>query len=101
MRQILRQPANFGKIFALCARQQILNQIFENPWLPQFAPLFCGAAGRAVPRVPLAPLRCTRAVLTLAHAARQSPARFGGVAAHSRGVTTRLPRRVGTGAGAQ
>ena len=35
MRQILRQPANFGKIFARCARQQILDQIFENTYLGQ------------------------------------------------------------------
>ena len=33
--QILRQTANFGEIFARCARLQILNQIFENPCLGQ------------------------------------------------------------------
>ena len=33
--QILRQSANFGEIFARCARLQILNQIFENPCLGQ------------------------------------------------------------------
>ena len=33
--QILRQPANFGQILARFARQQILHQIFENPYLGQ------------------------------------------------------------------
>ena len=36
--QILRQTANFGEIFARCARLQILNQIFENPCLRAKAP---------------------------------------------------------------
>ena len=29
--QLLEAAANFGKIFVRSARQQILNQIFENP----------------------------------------------------------------------
>ena len=29
--QIFHRPADFGQIFARCARQQILDQIFENP----------------------------------------------------------------------
>ena len=33
--QILVEAANFGKIFARCARKQILDQILENMYPPQ------------------------------------------------------------------
>ena len=36
--QIFRRPADFGQIFARCARQQILDQIFENPEKGQVTP---------------------------------------------------------------
>jgi hypothetical protein len=34
--QILVEAANFGQIFARCARKQILHQILENTYLRQF-----------------------------------------------------------------